>query len=200
MSSAFSKEVRRSITSSWGRFLAIAGIVALGCGFYAGLRMTGPDMRINADAFYDGTELYDLRVLSTQGLTDSTVDLISNTEGVDEVMPVKSTDVVATLNGEQYVVRTTSLDVEGAEESTAVNAYTVDSDDSSYLNRLVLDEGSWPTQEEVRPLRRPRHGYIHTDRRHGGGAVRCQRPRWHAGYTYLHGGGSCQLVGLCLIG
>lgn len=147
MSSAFSKEVRRSITSSWGRFLAIAGIVALGCGFYAGLRMTGPDMRINADAFYDGTELYDLRVLSTQGLTDSAVDLISNTEGVDEVMPVKSTDVVATLNGEQYVVRTTSLDVEGAEESTAVNAYTVDSDDSSYLNRLVLDEGSWPTQE-----------------------------------------------------
>ena len=30
---AFRKEVLRSITHSWGRFLAIAVMAALGCGF-----------------------------------------------------------------------------------------------------------------------------------------------------------------------
>mgnify|MGYP006956349439 FL=1 len=38
---AFNKDIVRSIRHSLGRFVAIAAIVALGCGFYAGLRMTG---------------------------------------------------------------------------------------------------------------------------------------------------------------
>lgn len=40
--SAFNKDLARSVAHSLGRFLAIAGIVALGTGFYAGLRMTAP--------------------------------------------------------------------------------------------------------------------------------------------------------------
>ena len=65
---AFNKELARSISRSLGRFLAIAAIVALGTGFYAGLRMTAPDMKIAADEFFDGTGLMDVRVLSTLGL------------------------------------------------------------------------------------------------------------------------------------
>ena len=48
MKSAFNTETLRSITHSLGRFLAIAAIVALGTGFYAGLRMTAPDMKLAA--------------------------------------------------------------------------------------------------------------------------------------------------------
>ena len=66
---AFRKEVLRSITHSWGRFLAIAVMAALGCGFYAGLRMTGPDMRLAGDEYYDATELCDLRVVSSLGMS-----------------------------------------------------------------------------------------------------------------------------------
>ena len=51
MRKAFDIQVLRSIRGSAGRFLAILLIVALGCGFYAGLRMTGPDMRVAADAW-----------------------------------------------------------------------------------------------------------------------------------------------------
>ena len=53
MRSAFAKEIVRSITHSLGRFLAIAVIAALGTGFYAGLRMAGPDMRLAADQHFD---------------------------------------------------------------------------------------------------------------------------------------------------
>ena len=70
MARTFNIQVFRSIRDSLGRFLAILLIVALGCGFYAGLRMTGPDMRIMADDWYDGTHLYDIEVLSDDGLKD----------------------------------------------------------------------------------------------------------------------------------
>ena len=71
--SAFAKGVLRSIRGSLGRFLAIMGIVALGCGFYAGLQMCGPNMRLAADRYYDETQLWDLRVVSTLGFCRTAV-------------------------------------------------------------------------------------------------------------------------------
>ncbi len=147
MRNAFDKEVFRSITHSWGRFLAIAGIVALGCGFYAGLRMTGPDMRSNADAFYDGTQLYDLRMLSSLGWSDDQVDQVSDIEGVEAVMPARSTDAMVTAGSEQYAVRIDSLDSDAATQSDTSDGIHAVSDDDSYLNRPILAEGEWATEE-----------------------------------------------------
>lgn len=144
MAKTFSIQVARSIRESLGRFLAILLIVALGCGFYAGLRMTGPDMRITADAWYDGTHLYDIEVLSTLGLSQRQIDQIAQVEGVEAVMPAKSVDVMTTLNGSQYVMRVHSLDVDAAAKSIAFTANSVSSRQEDYLNRLVLEKGAWP--------------------------------------------------------
>jgi len=145
MRSIFGKEITRAISGSWGRFLAIAGIVALGCGFYAGLRMTGPDMRIAADDFYDGTSLYDIRMLSSTGFTDDMVDRIAQVDGVEAVMPSRSADAMASLDSEQYAVRITTLDVQAAQASSS-DGVRVTSSDDGYLNRLVLAQGSWPSK------------------------------------------------------
>ena len=141
---AFNKDIVRSIRHSLGRFIAIAAIVALGCGFYAGLRMTAPDMRLAADAYYDGTALMDIRVVSTLGLTDDDIEALRQVEGVAAVEGAYSADVLATLNDEQYVVRVHSLPP-GAPQSAQTDAATVASDDPDYLNRLMLTEGRWPT-------------------------------------------------------
>ena len=82
MKNAFSKGVLRSITHSLGRFLAIAVIAALGTGFYAGLRMTGPDMRLAADQYFDATRMADLRVVSTLGLSDESLDMLRDRKSV----------------------------------------------------------------------------------------------------------------------
>ena len=100
---AFNKDIVRSIRHSLGRFVAIAAIVALGCGFYAGLRMTAPDMKLAADAYYDGTDLMDIRVVSTLGLTDEDIEALRDVPGVSGVEAAYSADVLATLNDEQYV-------------------------------------------------------------------------------------------------
>ena len=102
---AFNKDIVRSIRHSLGRFIAIAAIVALGTGFYAGLRMTAPDMNLAADEYYDGTALMDIRVVSTLGLTDEDIEALRQVEGVQAVMPAYSADVLATLAGDQYVMR-----------------------------------------------------------------------------------------------
>ena len=106
---AFRKEVLRSITHSWGRFLAIAVMAALGCGFYAGLRMTGPDMRLAGDEYYDATELCDLRVVSSLGMSDEQVDMLRGVEGVSGVMPAYEADAISQLAGVQYTLRYHSL-------------------------------------------------------------------------------------------
>lgn len=143
---AFNKDLARSISRSLGRFLAIAAIVALGTGFYAGLRMTAPDMKIAADEFFDGTDLMDVRVLSTLGLTDDDIAALRGVEGVSGVMPAYETDVVATVAGEQYATRVHSLPDASrtSDTSDGVHART---DDSDYLNRPILVEGAWPERQ-----------------------------------------------------
>ena len=148
MAGAFRKEVVRSITHSLGRFLAIAIIAALGCGFYAGLRLTGPDMRLAGDTYYDATNLCDLRVVSSLGFTDNQIAEISQVEGVSGVMPAYESDVIAQIDGVQYTTRIHSLDVDMARASTCDDGLNVESSDPNYINRPILVEGSWPESND----------------------------------------------------
>lgn len=144
MGSAFVRQVLRSIRGSLGRFLAIVGIVALGCGFFAGLLMCGPDMRQSADAFYDGCDLYDLRLISTSGFEDADVERVRSTEGVAQAEGAKTLDAMASLGNQQVAVRITSMNMDVAAASQTMSDSQVASDDDSYLNRPVLKTGRWP--------------------------------------------------------
>ena len=147
MHSAFAKIVRRSIRGSLGRFLAIIGIVALGCGFLAGLQMSGPDMRASADRYYDGTHLWDIRLLSTLGFSDDDVQRVQDIEGIADAMPSISTDAMMQMGDEQAAVRIALLP-DGAQDGEQTDEVTVASDDDGYLNRLLLRDGRWPTAED----------------------------------------------------
>ena len=156
---AFDKNIVRSISGSLGRFLAIAGIVALGCGFYAGLRMTAPDMDLSADAYYDETQLMDVRVVSTMGLVRADLDALRAVEGVEEVEGAFECDVLADIGDEQYAVRMHSLPYVTAtlpvdEAGSVQEAFPVVQTEQqavevlarpNSLNRLQLHEGRWPT-------------------------------------------------------
>ena len=145
----FLTELFRSIGSTLTRFLAIMSIVGLGVGFYAGLNMTGQDMRKGADIYYDNTRLYDLRVVSTMGLTDNQLDDIRGVKGVDQVVGGYATDVMLLLNGDRYVTRMASCDFEAAARAvTDTTGAVIETDDEGYINRLVLTEGRWPTSED----------------------------------------------------
>lgn len=144
MKNAFNTEIARSITQSVGRFVAIAVISLLGAGFYAGLRMAAPDMRIAGDDFYDATQTYDISVVSTLGLSDDSVELLRAVEGVGAVMPAHRYDALVEVGDGSHATVVESLPAAAplSDTSDGMHAY---SDDDAYLNRLILVEGSWPT-------------------------------------------------------
>ena len=74
MRSMIWKSTFREIKESLGRFLAILAIVALGVGFFAGLKVTQPAMLKTAQRYFDKTALYDYRLISTDGLYDVEVE------------------------------------------------------------------------------------------------------------------------------
>lgn len=128
MRSTFIKELRRSITRSVSRFMAIFAIVALGAGFLAGLNASAPDMRLTADEYFRDSNFMDFRLLSTMGVTEDDIQALREQEGIQEVMAVHSTDVEATIKDKDYILR-----IHGMPED-AENA----------INKLVLVEGRMP--------------------------------------------------------
>lgn len=141
----FDKGLVRSIKDSLGRFLGIAVIAALGAGFFAGLRMTGPDMRLGEDQYFDQTNLFDLQVISTLGLEDEDIDVLAGMSGVSAVMPSRELDAMSLINDEQYTVCIHQLDTDAAQASVMTED-GVESEDSGYINRPVLIEGEWPDE------------------------------------------------------
>ena len=109
MPRALFTEIIRTIKGSLARFLAIVGIVALGCGFFAGLKMASPDMQEAAHTFYKNQHLYDLRIISTLGLSEKDVHALASVEGVEAVMPSRTVDVMATLTSSQSSARVSSF-------------------------------------------------------------------------------------------
>ena len=59
------REIARTLT----RFLSIFAISAIGVSFFTGVRASGPDMKLTADAYLDRTQLADITALSTAGLS-----------------------------------------------------------------------------------------------------------------------------------
>jgi len=103
------KDFFMEIKKTLNRFLSIFMIVALGVAFFAGLRATDPDMRLTADYYYDYSNMMDIRVLSTMGLTEDDVTAISKVEGVTAVEPAYSTHVVCNTSNNQLVLEVMSL-------------------------------------------------------------------------------------------
>ena len=65
------KLTMRQIRSSLTRFLAIAAIVALGVGFFCGLRLTKTAMVHTLDDYAEAHRMYDFRLVSTVGFDET---------------------------------------------------------------------------------------------------------------------------------
>ena len=103
MSKALVKDILRSIKRTMARFISIIAIVALGIGIFAGIKAASPDMMATADKYFSDTNLLDINVLSTIGLTDTDIYNISKVSGVEAVMPSRFADGLLEINGKGLV-------------------------------------------------------------------------------------------------
>ena len=93
----------REIKQSLGRYLAILGIVALGVGFFAGIKVTKPAMIKTADAYFSDTYLYDFRLISTLGFDDKNLENIRGRNDVKSVQGAYSFDILCQSAGDGNV-------------------------------------------------------------------------------------------------
>ena len=117
----------REIKNTRSRFISILILSALAVCFLAGLRVTEPDMKNSVDQYLDQQKLMDLRVVSTLGLTEEDVEVLSQQEGV-------------TLAQGAYTIDAT-VRLEDMDSTVKVLSYTDD------LNLPDLVEGRMPENQ-----------------------------------------------------
>lgn len=94
MKSIMKKTTLREIRQSLGRYLAIFAIVALGVGFFAGLKITKAVMIESANDYLQEYQLFDYRLLSTLGFQEEDVQALRQKEHVRAVEGAVEADIL----------------------------------------------------------------------------------------------------------
>ena len=92
---AMRKNLRQSIIKSFGRYIAIATIIALGAAVFVGLLMTKTDMIATGQQFVDRQNMFDLRAVSNYGWTKEYVQEFAELEGVEAAEGISYVDLIA---------------------------------------------------------------------------------------------------------
>ena len=127
--SAKIKDAFRTIWRTKSRFFSILMIVMLGVGFFGGLRASGDDMALSADAKYKAQNLAHFRLLSTWGFDEKDAAALSEIGGA----------VVRT----SYFIDSIAV-APNVEDAARIFAYRED----DTINQLVLTEGRFPTKAD----------------------------------------------------
>lgn len=78
------KNTIKKIKKSFGRYVSLMMIILIGVAFYAGIKESIPDIKEVQTDYYQETNLMDIKVQGSLGLTESDVDAIRNLPEVDE--------------------------------------------------------------------------------------------------------------------
>ncbi len=142
------REIRKTAT----RFLSIFAICALGVAFFVGIRATSPDMKDAGDALFDSSNLADITVMSTSGLTQSDIDALREIEGVEAVCPGLFVDAMGNTSDEMEAnIRLYSMPIkERSKYGTLMDLlpkYDMDPNPEYEMNTLELIEGRLPLND-----------------------------------------------------
>ncbi len=148
MTKSYFTSILRSVQRSFSRFISIVLIIALGIAFFVGIKATAPDMRKTAQDYFIDSNLMDIRVQSSIGLTDDDVRAILNIDSnIEAVLGQKFKDALVLVNGE------IEKDIDGTQISTRVygintgllaNYINYGVNEAAYMNRPRLIEGEYP--------------------------------------------------------
>ncbi|MBR3841608.1 MAG: ABC transporter permease [Erysipelotrichales bacterium] len=125
----------REISKSKSRFISIAIIVALGTGFFCGIKVTSPDMKNTADKYYVDTNYSDFHIQGTYGITEDDINAVANLDGIKHVQGGYSQDVFVETDKDQAIIRLYSYPTDGS------------ADKDEYMNKPVLVEGRLPQKK-----------------------------------------------------
>ena len=121
----------REIKNSLGRFIAILAIVALGVGFFGGLKTTKPSMIATLESYLKEKNFFDLRLISTIGFDEEDVRKLKE----------KSPSEAVAIEPSKYADALCSF---GDGSESAYRIYSLPSE----INQIYLMSGRMPENAE----------------------------------------------------
>lgn len=100
----------KSIHKTRRRFISILVMAFLGVGFFSGLVATSPDMLDSLDRYADSSNLYDVNILSTLGLTDDDIEVLKNIDGIEGVYGIQIKDSMAKIDDKESICKVIEYD------------------------------------------------------------------------------------------
>lgn len=128
MTKSLLKSSLREIKSSFGRYIAILGIVALGVGFFSGLMVSEEAMLKTGDTYLNEQNFYDFRLMSTLGFDDDDVTALRDASGVTAADGAYQVDALVN---------------DGGDEEKVGRFHSITED----VNKLALKEGRLPEND-----------------------------------------------------
>lgn len=120
----------RKIKKSFRRFLSLVILSLLGVTVFVGIKMSNPDMIESLDKYYDMNNVYDLKIVSTLGLTDDDISSISE---IDKNLNV-------------YGSHSKDMQFHTQDKSSVIKAMEITND----VNKIILKDGRLPkNQNEI---------------------------------------------------
>ncbi len=115
----------RTIKKSFTRFLSLFIMSMLGVFVFSGLLATSPDMIKTLDNYFDKNDVYDIKIISTFGLTDKDIAYLKDIPSILDVEGCYSKDVF--VKEKEFVINVSSL--------------------PKNLNKIELIEGRYPSND-----------------------------------------------------
>ncbi|MDD6644407.1 MAG: FtsX-like permease family protein [Firmicutes bacterium] len=109
MVKAWTKNNLREITHTLGRYLAIVGIVALGVGFFAGVKTAKPAMLQTGAHYVEQTRMFDYRLISTLGMTQADAEYFAALPEVECAEGSNSVDLLARMGEKELALKAMSI-------------------------------------------------------------------------------------------
>ncbi len=106
---ALFRSTLREIKNSFGRYMAILIIIALGVGFFAGLRACRPALTDTVGKYFGQQNFYDYRCLSSLGFSPDCADGLTGDASVTAAEGAISKDALIRLDGNDAAVRFHSI-------------------------------------------------------------------------------------------
>ena len=98
------KSIIREIKNSFGRYLAILAIVAIGVGFFSGLKVSKEAMLSTGDEYLRGVNLFDFQGISTLGFDEDSVEEIKSNSFVTDAEGSITLDVLFDFKSNKNLV------------------------------------------------------------------------------------------------
>ena len=118
----------REIKKSYKRFLSLLIMSFLGVALFVGMINSRNVMLASLDSYYDNNNVYDIKIVSTLGLTNEDVNDLKELDLVEDVQGIHSKDVYFYHDEKTYVIKIYSINDE--------------------INKVSLYEGRLPIDDD----------------------------------------------------